>query len=226
MSANSSITNLTLTNGETKRISTFSIESVIDTGTYRVVKTFLPTNRYRSSDSLAAIKAESGSLFSATEAGVSILLSSLIIENIIDFNGVCQIILQGGRKITLDETVSVIEARIDALGDKPALDQTEQTSIFIKAPEDGTEKVILKAAYPFTITEVTTISTSGTCTLAVSINATALGGSSNSVSTSEVSQAHSTDNSVAIGDDVSISISSNASCENLNVSLTGVRTLA
>jgi hypothetical protein len=130
-----------------------------------------------------------------------------------------------GRTGNIVLAISDITGLQTALDAKAIIEQSEQTSIFIKAPADGTEKVILKASYPFTITEVTTISTAGTCVLAVSINATPLGGASNAVSTSEVSEAHGTANAVALGDDISITISSNASCENLSISLTGTRNL-
>ena len=131
-----------------------------------------------------------------------------------------------GRTGNIVLAISDITGLQTALDSKAIIEQVEQTSIFIKTPADGTERVILKAGYVFSITEVTTISTSGTCTLAVSINGLALGGSSNAVSTSEVSEAHSTDNAVSIGDDVEITISSNSSCENLSISLTGTRYLA
>jgi len=131
-----------------------------------------------------------------------------------------------GRTGNIVLAISDITGLQTALDSKAIIEQVEQTSIFVKAPADGTETVILKAGYPFLITEVTTISTSGTCTLAVSINGLALGGSSNAVSTSEVSEAHSTNNAVSIGDDVEITVSSNSSCENLSISLTGTRYLA
>ena len=131
-----------------------------------------------------------------------------------------------GRTGNIVLAISDITGLQTALDSKAIIEQVEQTSIFVKAPTDGTETVILKAGYPFLITEVTTISTSGTCTLAVSINGLALGGSSNAVSTSEVSEAHSTNNAVSIGDDVEITVSSNSSCENLSISLTGTRYLA
>jgi hypothetical protein len=131
-----------------------------------------------------------------------------------------------GRTGNIVLAISDITGLQTALDSKAIIEQVEQTSIFVKAPADGTERVILKAGYVFSITEVTTISTSGTCTLAVSINGLALGGSANAVSTSEVSEAHSTDNAVSIGDDVEITVSSNSSCENLSISLTGIRNLA
>jgi len=131
-----------------------------------------------------------------------------------------------GRTGNIVLAISDITGLQTALDSKAIIEQVEQTSIFVKAPADGTERVILKAGYVFSITEVTTISTSGTCTLAVSINGLALGGSSNAVSTSEVSEAHSTNNAVSIGDDVEITVSSNSSCENLSISLTGTRYLA
>jgi hypothetical protein len=59
------------------------------------------------------------------------------------------------------------------------------------------------------------------------INGNALGGTANSASTSEQSQAHSSSNSVAADDDVEVTFSSTSSdCENLAATLKGTRTLA
>ena len=51
------------------------------------------------------------------------------------------------------------------------------------------------------------------------INATALGGTANSVSTSESEQTHTTDNAVAVGDDVVLTVSSNSGAENVSVTV-------
>ena len=131
-----------------------------------------------------------------------------------------------GRTGNIVLAISDITGLQTALDSKAIIEQVEQTSIFIKTPADGTETVILNAGYPFLITEVTTISTSGTCTLAVSINGLALGGSPNAVSISEVSEVHAADNAVPIGGAVEITVSANSSCENLSISLTGIRNLA
>jgi hypothetical protein len=83
-----------------------------------------------------------------------------------------------------------------------------------------------KAAYGFTITEVTTRCTTGTSTVTVTINGTPLGGTANSASTTEQSQAHASANVVAAGDTLAIVVSSNAACEMLTVDIAGTMTLA
>lgn len=112
------------------------------------------------------------------------------------------------------------------LGAKASVAQVASGHWLIEAPDDKTYAVMQKAAYGFTITEVTTRCTTGTCTVTVKINGTALGGTANSASTSEQSQAHSSANVVAAGDTVAIVVSSNSSCENLTVDIAGTMTLA
>ena len=131
-----------------------------------------------------------------------------------------------GRTGNIVLAISDITGLQTALDAKAQLAQVEQTSIFVKTPADGTETIILNAAYPFTITSVTTQSTAGVCQVEISINGVALGGSPNAVSVSEVTESHASANSVGIGDNVELIISANASCENLSISLTGTRNLA
>lgn len=83
-------------------------------------------------------------------------------------------------------------------------------------PDNQDYRIWLNAPFAMTITSTTTRSTTGTCTATFKINTTALGGSANSVSTSEQTQNHSTSNSVAAGDDIVITISANSSCENMS----------
>jgi hypothetical protein len=109
---------------------------------------------------------------------------------------------------------------------KAGLTQTASGHWLIETPEDKSYVVIQKAAYAFTITEVTTKSSAGTCTVTVKINGVALGGTANSASTTEQSQAHSTANAVAAGDTVEIVVSSNSSCEMLTVDIAGSMTLS
>ena len=62
--------------------------------------------------------------------------------------------------------------------------------------------MVLKAPFPFRIREVTSKCASGTATATVKIDTVALGGTANSVSSSEQSQTHSSANYVAAGADV------------------------
>lgn len=103
---------------------------------------------------------------------------------------------------------------------------TDYISGLIEVPADKDYKLVVKSPYACTITETTTISTVGTCTATFKINTTALGGTANSVSTSEQSQAHSSANSASAGDDIVLTISSNSSCENMSFTIKFTRTLA
>ena len=71
---------------------------------------------------------------------------------------------------------------------------------------------------------MTTKSASGTCTATWKINSTALGGTANSVSSSEQSQAHSSNNVFAAGDDIVLTVSSNSSCLKMAWTITYTRT--
>lgn len=96
---------------------------------------------------------------------------------------------------------------------------------FISAPSDKDYRFVLNAAHAGTITETTTRSESGTCTATFKVNTTALGGTANSVSTSEQSQAHASSNTFAEGDDLVLTVSSNSSCLGLSFTIKYTRTL-
>jgi hypothetical protein len=90
---------------------------------------------------------------------------------------------------------------------------------FIETPDDRDYTIILNTRFAGEITQVTTQSESGTCTMAVEINGTPLGGTANSVSTSEQSQNHASTNDFVAGDNVGLAVSSNSSCEGLSFSI-------
>ena len=94
----------------------------------------------------------------------------------------------------------------------------------IPAPADGDYRV-LKLPFPGTITEVATRSASGTCTLTTKVNSTALGGSANSVSSSEQAQAHASTNTFIADDDIVFTVSSNSSCLKMSVTVKFTRVL-
>ncbi|PPD07134.1 MAG: hypothetical protein CTY28_10150 [Hyphomicrobium sp.] len=107
-----------------------------------------------------------------------------------------------------------------ALGSgKAAKTQTLPSPWLVKFPDNGDEPVIINSPIAFTINSVTTKSSAGTATLTVKIGSTALGGTANSVSTSEQTQAHSSANAVAVGDDVTFTFSSVSGAENVSVML-------
>lgn len=105
--------------------------------------------------------------------------------------------------------------------------QTIGASFTFKFPEAETVHVIRNCPIAWSITKSTTIAEVGTATVAININGTPLGGSSNSASTSEDIQAHSSANAVAVGDDITIVFASVSSdCENLCVTLEGTEVMA
>lgn len=116
---------------------------------------------------------------------------------------------------------------VKAGGGGASTSQTDECiSGLIVTPSDGEYKIVVNAPHGGTITEVTTISDSGTCTLTVKVNTTALGGTANSVSSSEQSQAHSSTNTFAAGDDIVLAVSSNSSCSKMTFTIKYTRTLA
>lgn len=114
----------------------------------------------------------------------------------------------------------------DGLAGLPAKFQTEFGSWVIEYPDNKDYRLVINVPYGFTISTVTTRSTTGTCTATVKINSTALGGSTNSVSTSEQTRTHTSANVMEVGDDLVLTISSNSSCENLTITIAGTRILA
>jgi hypothetical protein len=107
-----------------------------------------------------------------------------------------------------------------------AMSQTDFIAGVIETPGNKDYMLCVKLPYGITITEVTTISKAGTCTATFKINTTALGGTANSVSTSEQSQSHSSSNVASAGDDIQVTISSNSSCDRMAFMIKFTRTLA
>lgn len=102
----------------------------------------------------------------------------------------------------------------------------EQISGFIAAPSNKSYTIAVKMAHGGTITETTTVSASGTCTATFKVNSTSLGGTANSVSSSEQSQAHASTNTFSAGDDIVLTVSSNSSCADMSFTIKYTRTLA
>lgn len=94
----------------------------------------------------------------------------------------------------------------------------------IAYPDNGTENVLINAPFGFAISSITSKSSSGTCTATFKIGGTALGGGANSVSTTEQTKTHTSDNVVAVGDDLTCTISSNSSCEKAIFTIAYTRT--
>lgn len=107
-----------------------------------------------------------------------------------------------------------------------ARSQVDFWSGIIEEPSDGDYDIIINIPFACTIDSVTTDCASGTCTLTTKINTTALGGTANSVSTSEEEQTHSSSNSVSVGDNIRLTVSSNSSCTRMSFTIKYTRTLA
>ena len=117
-----------------------------------------------------------------------------------------------------DEDFDVVWANLPtiAIGENFVIEQPISSDVYT---------IILKARFSGTITETTTICVSGTCTATFSINGTPLGGTANSVSSSEQSQTHSSANTFVAGDDIAVTISSVSACKRLAASIAITRSL-
>lgn len=140
--------------------------------------------------------------------------------------------LEGDGVYIADEDVAAVyngSAWVELAADSGAASTTqtgEQISGFIASPSDKSYTIALKMAHAGTITETTTISASGTCTATFKVNSTALGGTANSVSSAEQSQAHASTNTFSAGDDIVLTVSSNSSCADMSFTIKYTRTLA
>lgn len=110
-------------------------------------------------------------------------------------------------------------ANASAITGKASTTQTAFMTFLIETADDKDYRVLINSPIAFTINSVTTKSSTGTCTLTGKINTTALGGTANSVSTTESEQAHTSANAVAVGDDVVLTVSSNSAAENVSVTI-------
>ena len=115
----------------------------------------------------------------------------------------------------MQAAIDEVQANVDALPAIPSIPEFTQTgflSIQIETVADKDYTFVLKSPIGGTITEVVTKSLSGTATATVKINTTELGGTPNSVSSAEQSQAHASANVFAVGDDIIVTMSANSAC--------------
>lgn len=110
--------------------------------------------------------------------------------------------------------------------DVPDKDQTFQWSGMIETPADKTYHISVDTAFAGTITEVVTDADSGTGTWTCSIGATPLGGTANSVSSTETAQAHASANAFVAGDEISCAITSNSALDDMRFKIEYTRALA
>ena len=101
-----------------------------------------------------------------------------------------------------------------ALYDSAPVTVTDYLSGLFATGADDDTIVLLKSPIAGTIINTTTKSVSGTATYTFKINTTALGGTANSVSSSETTQAHASANAFAVGDDIGITRSADSTCVN------------
>jgi hypothetical protein len=104
--------------------------------------------------------------------------------------------------------------------------QADFISVFVPKVVDGDIVLVQKAGYAMTITSSTTDASSGTCSVRLKIDGSNVGSTANSVSTTETEQTHSTGNSVAVGQTVVATVSSNSSCLNMALQVNFTRNLA
>lgn len=102
---------------------------------------------------------------------------------------------------------------------------TDWLSVLIETPEDRDYTISRNLPLGLTVNSITTKSTSGSCTVTGKINTTALGGTANSVTTSEQVRTHTTSNVAAAGDDLVLTVSANSSCKWLEVTVAYTRAL-
>lgn len=95
-------------------------------------------------------------------------------------------------------------------------------SFLIEAPANGDYRVMVNVPVGIKITSVTTVCASGTATLTAKINTTALGGTANSVSSTEQTQDHAADNVMAVGDDLVFTFASVSSAVKVTATLSGM----
>jgi len=150
-------------------------------------------------------------------------------NNAADYRRLYQLTTAGG------VVTATVDARWDvgglflgaAVTQGAALTQTgEMMSGFIGTLADKSYRVVVKAAHGGTITEVTTVAESGTCTATFKVNSTALGGTASSVSSTETSQAHASANTFAAGDDIVITVSANSACLGMSFTIKYTRVYA
>lgn len=106
-----------------------------------------------------------------------------------------------------------------------AITITSDHALFIQVAQNQDIIAQLNVSGSWTILQVTTICTGGTCTLVTKKNTTAITGLSNAVSTTQVVTTATAGNVLAVGDNLRITVSANASAVNVAVSIKYSRTI-
>ncbi len=118
-------------------------------------------------------------------------------------------------------TIDFIDTPVPA----PQIEMEEQWPYGVAFPIDGDYVIIQNNDVERTIESTVSDADSGTCTATFKINTTALGGTANSVSSTEVVQAHSSANVLGVGDDYVVTISANSSCRMMRLNTKTTRTI-
>ena len=120
---------------------------------------------------------------------------------------------------TLSARIAALEAEIAEAADK---DQIWEQSVTIEYPIAQDYPLTIKARVPRTITNVVTKLAAGTASVTVKINSTGLGaGAAISATTGELDTAYGSNNFVAQGDDINVTVASPSSANRLIITLYG-----
>lgn len=109
-----------------------------------------------------------------------------------------------------------------AMPDGPVLIEDEWGGV-IRTVTNETINIVLVAAFPGILLNTKTKSASGTATATFKINGTSVGGSANSVSSTQDSRDHVSLCTFAVGDTISMTVSANSACVDLYFVLTYLR---
>jgi hypothetical protein len=122
---------------------------------------------------------------------------------------------------SLTEAIDVIDTPVPA----PVVEMLEQWPYGVARPADGDYVIIQNNDVERTISATVSDADSGTCTATFKINSTPLGGTANSVSSTEDVEAHASANVLGIGDDLIVTISANADCRMMRLNTKTTRTI-
>lgn len=168
------------------------------------------------------ITISAGSLTAAITAGV-IVNADINASAAIDATKIANGSVSNAEFQYLDGVTSAIQTQLNG---KAATSQVDVWSMNVATVANQDYIFHINLPFACTINEVTTKSASGTCTAQGKINTTALGGAANSVTTTESTQTHTTANTMVVGDDFTITVTSNSACTGMIVSVKYTRTLA
>jgi len=124
-----------------------------------------------------------------------------------------------------DRAVKATIDFIDTPVPDPEFEQPDQYPYTVAFPSDRDYVIIQNNDVERTIESTVSDADSGTCTATFKINSTPLGGTANSVSSTEVVQAHASANVLGVGDDLVVTISANADCRMMRLNVKTTRTI-